>query len=103
MVVIGGYNSSNTCNLARISAERVPTFHIAEPGCLLSPDEVRHRPIGAPSTQVVRELTTRGWLPGGPVRIGLTAGASTPNNTVGQVVERLEALTATGRDVNDPA
>ena len=96
MVVIGGYNSSNTCNLARISAERVPTFHISDPGCLVSPAEVRHRPIGQPSTTAVDEMTTAGWLPEGPVRIGLTAGASTPNNTVGQVVERLETLTAAG-------
>ena len=36
MVVIGGYNSSNTCNLARICAERVPTFHIASLDCLVS-------------------------------------------------------------------
>ena len=43
-VVIGGYNSSNTCNLARICAEKVPTFHIAGPDCLLSPTEIRHRP-----------------------------------------------------------
>ena len=35
-IVVGGYNSSNTCNLARICAERVPTFHIAEPACLVS-------------------------------------------------------------------
>ena len=34
MVVIGGYNSSNTCNLARLCAERVPTFHIADAECL---------------------------------------------------------------------
>ncbi len=33
-VVIGGYNSSNTCNLARICAERVPTYHIADTGVL---------------------------------------------------------------------
>ena len=33
MIVIGGYNSSNTCNLARICAEHVPTFHIADPSC----------------------------------------------------------------------
>ena len=32
MLVVGGYNSSNTCNLARICAERAPTFHIADPG-----------------------------------------------------------------------
>jgi 4-hydroxy-3-methylbut-2-enyl diphosphate reductase len=95
MVVIGGYNSSNTCNLARLSAEQVPTFHIAEPECLASPYEVRYRPIGLPSTTAVAEVTSKGWLPDGPVTLGLTAGASTPNNTVGQVVERLERL-ATG-------
>ncbi len=50
MLVVGGYNSSNTCNLARICAERVPTFHIADPDCLVSADEIRHRPVGAPST-----------------------------------------------------
>ena len=51
MVVIGGYNSSNTCNLARICAEKLPTFHIADPECLISATQVRHRPIGLPSTQ----------------------------------------------------
>ncbi len=90
MVVVGGYNSSNTCNLARICAERLPTFHIAEPGCLVSPGEIRHRPVGAPSTTVGIETTTRNWLPGtGPLRVGLTAGASTPNNIVGEVIRRI--------------
>ena len=93
VVVIGGYNSSNTCNLARICAERVPTFHIAEPDCLVSAGEIRHRPIGAPSTADVPEQIGRNWLPAGAVTIGLTAGASTPNNIVGQVIERLERLT----------
>jgi len=91
-VVIGGYNSSNTVNLARICAERVPTFHVSDPDCLLSPERIRHRPIGQPSTSAVAEITTGGWLPDGPVRIGLTAGASTPNNIVGQVIERLGTL-----------
>jgi 4-hydroxy-3-methylbut-2-enyl diphosphate reductase len=91
-VVIGGYNSSNTCNLARICAERVPTYHIADPAGLLSAAEIRHRPIGAPSTAAVAEVVTSGWLPEGPVVLGLTAGASTPNNIVGQVIERLEVL-----------
>jgi 4-hydroxy-3-methylbut-2-enyl diphosphate reductase len=92
VVVIGGYNSSNTCNLARICADRVPTFHIADPGCLVSATEIRHRPIGQPSTAAVVESTTRNWLPDGMLRVGLTAGASTPNNIVGEVIERLEAL-----------
>ena len=90
MLVVGGYNSSNTCNLARICADRVPTFHIADPGCLISADEIHHRPVGAPSTTKGRELTTRGWLPSGPVTVGLTAGASTPNNIVGQSIKKLE-------------
>jgi 4-hydroxy-3-methylbut-2-enyl diphosphate reductase len=93
--VIGGYNSSNTCNLARICAERVPTYHIADPDCLISPDEVRHRPVGAPSTTMSPEAVTTGWLPSsGSLAVGLTAGASTPNNIVGQVIERIDRFAA---------
>ena len=95
MIVVGGYNSSNTCNLARICAARVRTFHISDPGCLLSPDRIRHRPEGAPSTAAVAETISEGWLPAaGPIVVGLTAGASTPNNIVGQVIETLERFTA---------
>ena len=60
MLVVGGYNSSNTCNLARICADRVQTFHIADPECLVSPDEIRHRPVGAPSTTTGGEEVTHG-------------------------------------------
>jgi 4-hydroxy-3-methylbut-2-enyl diphosphate reductase len=95
-IVVGGYNSSNTCNLARICAERVRTYHIAEPSCLMSDDQVRHRPIGAPSTAAVDEVVSRNWLPAGSVIVGLTAGASTPNNIVGEVIERLQALATEG-------
>jgi 4-hydroxy-3-methylbut-2-enyl diphosphate reductase len=91
-LVIGGYNSSNTCNLARICAERAPTYHIAEPACLVSATEIRHRPIGVASTQAVPEQTSWNWLPSGPVHLGLTAGASTPNSIVGEVIERLDML-----------
>jgi 4-hydroxy-3-methylbut-2-enyl diphosphate reductase len=98
MVVVGGYNSSNTCNLARICAERVRTFHIAEPEGLVSATEIRHRPVGAPSTAQGLETTARDWLPPtGPLVIGLTAGASTPNNIVGEVIRRLDQY------VNTPA
>jgi 4-hydroxy-3-methylbut-2-en-1-yl diphosphate reductase len=95
MLVVGGYNSSNTCNLARICAERVPTYHIADLDCLVSRDEVRHRPVGAPSTTASHEQTTRDWFPSaGALAIGLTAGASTPNNIVGQVLEKLGQFAA---------
>jgi 4-hydroxy-3-methylbut-2-enyl diphosphate reductase len=98
MIVVGGYNSSNTCNLANICADRVPTFHIAEPDGLVSPESIRHRPVTPPGTgRTASETTTHGWLPPGRLTVGLTAGASTPNNIVGQVVERLERFaTASG-------
>ena len=97
MLVVGGYNSSNTCNLARICAAEGPTFHIADPGCMVSATELQHRPVGAPSTTVGLEVTTRDWLPAsGPVIVGLTAGASTPNNIVGEVIQRLERFVETG-------
>jgi 4-hydroxy-3-methylbut-2-enyl diphosphate reductase len=89
MVVIGGYNSSNTCNLARICAAAVPTYHVADPEGLLSRDEIRHRDVRAKV-----EVVTRQWLPAGPVRVGLTSGASTPDNLVEVTVRKLEAFTA---------
>jgi 4-hydroxy-3-methylbut-2-enyl diphosphate reductase len=90
MIVVGGYNSSNTCSLARICAARSRTYHIADPECLVSPSRIRHRPIGAPSTTPAAEIITEEWLPSDrPLVVGLTAGASTPNNIVGQVIETI--------------
>jgi 4-hydroxy-3-methylbut-2-enyl diphosphate reductase len=94
MVVIGGYNSSNTCNLANICAGRVPTYHIADQACLVSEDEIRFRPVSPPGgPKVQSEVMARGWLPAGRIAVGLTAGASTPNNIVGAVVDRLDSFT----------
>jgi 4-hydroxy-3-methylbut-2-enyl diphosphate reductase len=88
MIVIGGYNSSNTCNLARICAARCPTYHIAEPDGLISRDVIRYRPAGTKT-----EVTAGNWLPvDGPVTVGLTSGASTPDNLVGAAVEKLAAF-----------
>jgi len=89
MIVIGGYNSSNTCNLARICAVSGPTFHIDDPDCLMSLSEIRHRPVGMKT-----EVTTSGWLPSsGSISVGLTSGASTPDNLVGDVVLKLADFT----------
>ena len=90
MVVIGGYNSSNTANLARICDASRPTYHIADPDCLVSAREIRHRQVGSKS-----EVTTSGWLPAeGPVTIGLTSGASTPDNLVGAAISKLTEFCA---------
>jgi 4-hydroxy-3-methylbut-2-enyl diphosphate reductase len=87
MIVIGGYNSSNTCNLARICADRVPTYHIADAGGLVSAGSIRHRSVGGGV-----ETTTRGWLPPGAVAVGVTSGASTPDVLVERVIARIDDL-----------
>ena len=87
MIVLGGYNSSNTCNLARICAQKLPTYHIADPDRLLSSDEIRYKPVDAKDETVVT-----GWLGEGPRSIGLTSGASTPDNLVERVIRRLDVL-----------
>ncbi len=88
MVVIGGYNSSNTMSLAALCSETVRTFHV-EDADDIDPEShtIRHRPLGAKE-----EVESADWLPGsGPVRIGITAGASTPNNKIGEAVGRIFA------------
>jgi 4-hydroxy-3-methylbut-2-enyl diphosphate reductase len=89
MVVVGGYNSSNTMSLAALCDERVPTYHIESPEAIdVEAGTVRYRPAGAHTD----EATRAGWLPAGPVRVGLTAGASTPNSKIGETVARLFAM-----------
>jgi 4-hydroxy-3-methylbut-2-en-1-yl diphosphate reductase len=88
MVVIGGYNSSNTLSLAALCSETVRTFHVEDADDIdPTSGRIRHRPLG--SKEEV-ELTT--WLPEtSPVRVGVTAGASTPNNKIGEAVGRIFA------------
>jgi 4-hydroxy-3-methylbut-2-enyl diphosphate reductase len=88
MVVIGGYNSSNTTHLAALCQERVPTYHIEDAACIdPGSGSITFRPVGAHD-----ETRRDGWLPAGPVTIGVTAGASTPNNKVGETLERIAAM-----------
>ncbi len=92
MIVIGGFNSSNTISLAALCAERVPTYHIQDADAL-DPEtgSVHFRQAGVKHV----EETRTGWMPmDGPVRIGVTAGASTPNNKIGQTVARILATRA---------
>src|SRR6185503_17427996 len=77
MVVIGGYNSSNTISLAALCAERVRTYHI-EDASAIDPVEgtIRYRPPGAKEDLVDSEWAALDR----PIQVGVTAGASTPNN-----------------------
>jgi 4-hydroxy-3-methylbut-2-enyl diphosphate reductase len=88
MVVIGGYNSSNTMSLAALCSETVTTYHIEDAEDIdPTTATIRHRPLGAKS-----ETSSANWIPSvGSVRIGVTAGASTPNNKIGEAVGRIFA------------
>jgi 4-hydroxy-3-methylbut-2-en-1-yl diphosphate reductase len=87
-IIVGGYNSSNTNNLAIIAAERVQkSYHIASGDCI-NRDRISHKPAGTP-LDAREEVEERNWLPEGQVRIGLTAGASTPTSQIGLAIGRI--------------
>ena len=88
VLVVGGFNSSNTANLAAICDRKFPSYHIAGPEGLLSADEIRCRPAPG-SGQGTEPVVRRGWLPEGPLRIGVTSGASTPDVMVHRTMVRV--------------
>ena len=95
MLVVGGYNSSNTCHLAAlVQSQGIRTFHIEDAeGVDPGTGTIRHQPIGTKHEDV-----TAGWL--GDARIvGITAGASTPNNKVGETIARICALAGVGEEL----
>lgn len=87
MIVVGGYNSSNTNHLVDMALRHCPTFHIDDAREVLSASEIRHKPYGKAEAVVARD-----WLPDGHFTLGITAGASTPNRAVGETLERIAAL-----------
>ncbi len=84
MLVIGGYNSSNTNHLAKICSQKVTTYHISDASCI-DPDTgvIRHKPVDRAD-----EVRHPGWLDS-VSDVGITAGASTPNNKIGEAIERI--------------
>ena len=96
MIVVGGFNSSNTISLSMLCAEVVPTYHV-EDAAAIDPERgtVHFRRAGKHH----HEETVSGWLPStGPVRVGVTAGASTPNNRIGEAVTRIFATRGVSLD-----
>jgi 4-hydroxy-3-methylbut-2-enyl diphosphate reductase len=89
MVVIGGYNSSNTTHLQEIAVSRgIRSFHIDTPERIGPGNRIEHMPLGG--TLELEEP----FLPAGPIRVGITSGASTPDRVVEDVIERLILLSA---------
>ena len=85
MLVIGGYNSSNTNHLAKICSERTLTYHVEDASCI-DPETgaIRYKPVGQEE-----EVKQPDWLGDSVRTIGVTAGASTPNNKIGEAIERV--------------
>ncbi len=93
MLVVGGYNSSNTTHLADLAQEKLPTYFVLNADCLESPQHIRHF-----DTRMRREVTAGDWLPAGPISVGITAGASCPSNLIEDVILRLLKL----REISAP-
>jgi len=84
MVVIGGYNSSNTTHLQEIAVSRgIRSFHIDTPERIGPGNRIEHMPLGADLEAL------EPFLPEGPLRVGITSGASTPDRVVEDVIGRL--------------
>ncbi len=84
LLVIGGYNSSNTSHLAEMGEARLPTYFIKNAAKMLSEKVIQHY-----NQHLGEEVETRDWLPAGKITVGITAGASCPNNLIEDTIRRL--------------
>ncbi|UNU26162.1 4-hydroxy-3-methylbut-2-enyl diphosphate reductase [Microcoleus vaginatus] len=89
MLVIGGFNSSNTTHLQEIAIDKtVPSYHIDCAERILPGNRIEHKPLGADL------VVTEGWLPEGKIVVGVTSGASTPDKVVEDAIDRILAMKA---------
>ena len=89
MIVIGGFNSSNTTHLQEIALDyNIPSYHIDSVERIISRDRLEHKPLEADIT------TTENWLPEGKISVGITSGASTPDKVVADIIEKIFDLKA---------
>ena len=87
LIVIGGYNSSNTSHLAEMGEAKLPTYFIKNAGKMASEKQIVHY-----NQHLHKEVETRDWLPAGKITVGITAGASCPNNLIEDTIRRLFEL-----------
>ena len=93
LLVIGGYNSSNTSHLAEMGEEKLPTYFVRNASRLESRARIVHY-----DSHAKREVASGGWLPERPLTIGITAGASCPNNLIEETIIRVFELHGIGRE-----
>jgi 4-hydroxy-3-methylbut-2-en-1-yl diphosphate reductase len=88
MVVIGGFNSSNTTHLQEIAIERnIPSFHIDSAARIGPGNRIEHKSLHSDEL-----LIESNWLPAGKIAVGVTSGASTPDKAVQEVIEKIFAI-----------
>jgi 4-hydroxy-3-methylbut-2-enyl diphosphate reductase len=87
LLVIGGYNSSNTSHLAEMGEAKLPTYFIKNAAMMASEKMIRHW-----NQHTHEEVETLDWLPPGKITVGITAGASCPNNLIEDAIRRLFQL-----------
>ncbi len=86
MIVIGGFNSSNTTHLQEIAIERhIPSYHIDSADRIVDERAIEHKPLHGDIERA------ENWLPAGPITVGITSGASTPDKAVEETIERIFA------------
>ena len=101
MLVIGGYNSSNTNHLAHLCRQYTRTYHVEDAACIdVDGGSIRHKVELSPTAS---EVLDEDWLPAGPFTLGLTAGASTPNNKIGEALLRVLHVRGIAVDSEVPA
>ena len=89
MVVIGGFNSSNTTHLQEIAIDKtIPSYHIDCAERILPGNRIEHKPLGGDL------VIAQNWLPEGKIVVGVTSGASTPDKVVEDAIDRIFEMKA---------
>ena len=95
LLVVGGYNSSNTTHLVEIGEQQLPTFFIRTASCLASLEQIVHFDLHL--KQEKTSYSTKLSSPE-PIVIGITAGASCPNNLIEDTLLRVFQLRGIGAE-----
>ncbi len=93
LLVVGGYNSSNTSHLAEMGEVVLPTYFIRNATRMDSAENITHYNL-----HQKQEIQTKNWFPKLPVIVGVTAGASCPNNLIEETILRVFELGGVDRD-----
>jgi 4-hydroxy-3-methylbut-2-enyl diphosphate reductase len=96
LLVVGGYNSSNTTHLVEIGEQQLPTFFIRDASCLKSLEQIVHYDLHQ-KTEITSDYSSL-FLGDKPVTIGITAGASCPANLIEDTIMKVFELRGVSRE-----